>query len=61
MAKTRLIQDFYRLENWQAAWQHIKANNGTAGVDGETIGYFHRHADTYIPKLIKTIEESCVG
>jgi retron-type reverse transcriptase len=58
MAKTRLVQDFLSLENWQAAWQHIKANNGTAGVDGETIAHFSHHADTYIPQLIKAVKES---
>jgi CRISP-associated protein Cas1 len=58
MAKTKLFQDFLSLENWQAAWQHIKANNGTAGVDGETIAHFSHHADTYIPQLIKAVKES---
>jgi CRISP-associated protein Cas1 len=58
MAKTRLVQDFLSLENWQAAWQHIKANNGTAGVDGETIAHFSHHAETYIPQLIKAVQEN---
>jgi CRISP-associated protein Cas1 len=58
MAKTRLVQDFLSLENWQAAWQHIKANNGTAGVDGETIAHFSHHAETYIPQLIKAVKEN---
>jgi CRISP-associated protein Cas1 len=58
MAKVRLLHEFYSLENWQAAWQHIKANNGSAGVDGETIEHFHHHADTYIPQLIKAIQEN---
>jgi CRISP-associated protein Cas1 len=58
MAKTRLLQDFYHPENWQVAWQHIKANNGTAGVDGETITHFKNNADTYIPKLIKAVQEN---
>jgi CRISP-associated protein Cas1 len=58
MAKTRLVQDFLSLENWQAAWQHIKANNGTAGVDGETIAHFQHHAETYIPQLIKAVQEN---
>jgi CRISP-associated protein Cas1 len=58
MAKPRLLHEFYSLENWQAAWQHIKANNGTAGVDGETIEHFQHHADTYIPQLIKAIKEN---
>jgi CRISP-associated protein Cas1 len=58
MAKTRLVQDFLSLENWQAAWQHIKANNGTAGVDGETIAHFQHHAGTYIPQLIKAVQEN---
>jgi CRISP-associated protein Cas1 len=58
MAKPRLLQEFYSLENWQAAWQHIKANNGTAGVDGESIAHFQHHADTYIPQLIKVVKEN---
>ena len=58
MTKTRLLQDFLSLENWQAAWQHIKANNGTAGVDGELIAHFQHHADTDIPELIKTVKEN---
>lgn len=44
-------QAFLSAENFQQAWKKVRANNGCAGVDGETITAFERHADHHLATL----------
>lgn len=44
-------QVFLSAENFHRAWQKVRTNNGCAGVDGETIAAFDRHADRHLTTL----------
>ena len=48
---------FLRLENFQAAWLRVAKNKGCAGVDGETIAQFSKHADQSLMRLVRQIEQ----
>jgi len=38
-----LIDKVYKRKNLQIAWEHVKANQGTGGVDGESIDIFDQN------------------
>jgi RNA-directed DNA polymerase len=46
-----LIDKASRLPTLEAAWQRVQANNGAAGVDGQTVGAFRQHAERYLREL----------
>lgn len=47
-----LIDKVYRIENLQEAWKRVKANKGSAGVDGKTIQWF----DLEHPQKLREIQ-----
>jgi CRISP-associated protein Cas1 len=49
--------EFTNLNNFEAAWDHVAANKGCAGVDGETIAHFARSVETYLPALRRAVFE----
>jgi len=49
-------QAFLTAENFWQAWKKVRSNNGCAGVDGETIADFERHADLNLETLRRHIQ-----
>ena len=51
-----LIDKVYRATTLQAAWQRVRANKGAAGVDGQSVEMFDRHAERYLEELRDQLE-----
>jgi RNA-directed DNA polymerase len=51
------FSQFFSLENFQLAWAKVSANNGCAGVDGETVEQFGWDADRKLGQLIHHLVE----
>jgi group II intron reverse transcriptase/maturase len=52
-----LASRFLAAENFQLAWSHVAANQGCAGVDGETIAHFAQKVDRSLEALRNTVEK----
>jgi len=52
-----LIDKVYALENLWAAFKTVKANQGAAGVDHQTIEMFERHLEENLEKLSRSLRE----
>lgn len=46
-----LIDKVIRGSTLAAAWQRVQANAGAAGVDGQSVERFARHAESYLAEL----------
>jgi len=46
-----LIDKVYRPTTLKAAWAKVRANRGTAGIDGQSVSKFERHAARYLDEL----------
>ena len=46
-----LIDKVYKRKNLQIAWERVKANQGTGGVDGESIEVFDQKQETRLDQL----------
>ncbi len=51
------MQAFLTRINFQQAWEKVADNQGSAGVDGETIAHFGQHADVYLDKMRRAIAD----
>jgi RNA-directed DNA polymerase len=52
-----LIDKVYRPTTLAAAWQRVKANRGAAGVDGQSVAAFGRHAERYLGELSRELQD----
>lgn len=52
-----LYARFLNRPNFHHAWSHVAANNGCAGVDGETIAHFSINVDRSLEKLRNEIAQ----
>lgn len=52
-----LRAQFLHSTNFQLAWNKVAANQGCAGVDGETIAHFAQHQDEYLKDLRDAIAD----
>jgi RNA-directed DNA polymerase len=52
-----LIDKVYRQSTLQAAWEHVKANRGAAGIDRQSIEGFAANAERYLNELAKDLQE----
>jgi RNA-directed DNA polymerase len=52
-----LIDKVYRPQTLAAAWEHVKANKGAAGIDGQSCERFAAHADRYLSELAEDLKE----
>lgn len=49
------MSQFVQLENFQQAWLKVAANNGCAGVDGETVQQFAQNVDRNLNQLRQSV------
>ena len=52
-----LIDKVYRLSSLRAAWERVKANRGTAGIDKQSIEAFGAKAELYLNELATALEQ----
>lgn len=52
-----IIDKVYRLSNLHDAWNAVKANRGSAGIDGETIQWFEVQLDQNLGEIQRLIKE----
>lgn len=52
-----LIDKVYRLSTLRAAWERVKANRGTAGIDKQSIEAFGAKAELYLNELATALEQ----
>jgi RNA-directed DNA polymerase len=52
-----LIDKVYRLSTLQTAWQQVKANQGAAGIDRQSIEAFAANEHVYLSELAKALEQ----
>jgi RNA-directed DNA polymerase len=50
-----LIDKVYRIETLRAAWQKVKANEGAAGVDRQSVEQFEARAEDYLEELERAL------
>lgn len=46
-----LIDKVYQPKNLRAAWEKVKANRGSGGIDGQSIEAFEQHCDEHLHRL----------
>jgi RNA-directed DNA polymerase len=52
-----LIDKVYKRKNLEMAWERVKANRGSGGVDGETLTAFAERLDQHIDRLQNELKE----
>ena len=52
-----LIDKVYKRKNLQLAWEQVKANGGTGGIDGQTLEEFEAHSEQYLDRLHRELKE----
>jgi len=52
-----LISQVYDMRNLRRAWEKVKANKGSGGVDGMTIGRFDANREHYLEVLHKRLKD----
>lgn len=52
-----LMDKVYALANLRAAFAEVKANQGAAGVDHQTVEMFERHLDENLEKLSRSLKD----
>jgi RNA-directed DNA polymerase len=52
-----LIDKVYKRKNLEMAWERVKANRGSGGVDGETLQTFEAQLDQQLDRLQRELKE----
>src|SRR6516165_13391 len=52
-----LIDKVYKRKNLEMAWERVKANQGSGGVDGETLQTFEAQLDQQLDRLQRELKE----
>src|SRR3990170_4252338 len=52
-----LIDKVYRPATLAAAWQRVAANNGAAGVDGQTVAQYAARVERYLGELGQALRD----
>jgi len=53
-----IIDKVYRLSNLHEAWNAVKANKGSAGIDGETILWFEAQLNQNLTEIQRLLKEN---
>ena len=56
-----LIDKVYRPANLRSAFARVKANQGAAGVDHQTIEMFEQHLEANLEYLAKALKDGKIG
>ena len=54
-----LIDKVYKQKNLEMAWERVKANRGSGGVDGQSLEEFGEHLDLQLNRLHTELREDC--
>ncbi len=54
-----LMDKVYSRRNLEAAWEKVKANKGSAGIDKQSIQAFQANKGKYLDELEKKLREDC--
>lgn len=54
-----LMDKIYSGKNLKAAWEKVKANKGTAGIDRQGIEAFQANESKYLEEIGRTLKENC--
>ena len=54
-----LIDKVYKRKNLEMAWEIVKANRGSGGVDGQSLEEFGEHLDSQLNRLHTELREDC--
>jgi RNA-directed DNA polymerase len=54
-----LIDKVYKQKNVEMAWECVKANRGSGGVDGQTLEEFEGQLDSQLSRLHTELREDC--
>src|SRR5437773_10672467 len=52
-----LIDKVYKRKNLEMAWEKVKANRGSGGVDGQTLGAFEAQLNPQLELLQRELKE----
>jgi RNA-directed DNA polymerase len=52
-----LIDKVYKRKNLEMAWERVKTNQGSGGVDGETLQTFEAQLDQQLDRLQRELKE----
>ena len=52
-----LIDKVYKRKNLEMAWEKVKANRGSGGVDGQTLEAFEAQLDQQLERLQRELKE----
>lgn len=55
---TSLVAEFLSIENFRQAWKKVAANQGAAGIDGETIDNFQQDLNVNLSQLRESVANS---
>lgn len=56
-----LVDKVWRMDNLEAAWMAVKANQGAAGVDGQTIDDFAANKEEELQRLQEELRTKTYG
>jgi RNA-directed DNA polymerase len=54
-----LIDKVYKQKNLEMAWESVKANRGSGGVDGQSLEEFGEQSDEQLNRLHTELREDC--
>src|SRR5262249_22497211 len=54
-----LIDKVYKQKNLEIAWECVKANRGSGGVDGQSLEEFGKQLDSQLNRLHTELREDC--
>ena len=52
-----LVDKVYKRKNLEMAWEKVKANRGSGGVDGQTLEAFEAQLDQQLDRLQRELRE----
>ncbi len=56
-----LIDKVYQRKNFEMAWEMVKANRGSGGVDGQSLEGFAGQLDQQLDRLPRELKDDVIG